>query len=452
MIRLYNTLSKRVEEFTPMETGVVRMFVCGPTVYDFSHLGHAKTYVQFDVVARSLRYLGYQVTYLQNITDIDDKIIVRALERGVSPSALALEFEKYYLEDMAILNVTSVDRYERATDYIKEIVSQVKRLIEKGAVYKISDGYYFDIKSFADYGKLSGRTLSTPGDAISRIDENPEKKNPGDFCVWKFKKDDEPSWPTELGEGRPGWHIEDTAITEKVFGPQYDLHGGAIDLIFPHHEAEITQMETISGQKPFVKYWLHTGFLNTKSEKMSKSLGNSLTIRELSKEVNPLALRYFFLGAHYRTPISYTEEALEGAENAYRRLKVLMKMFKEKSAGAGKVNEKYKQEFVEALENDLNTPEALAVVWKLAKNAGDDIAYEDAYATLLDFDSVLGLRLDNNEYEILDVPEEVQKLLNARETARKEKDFEKSDELREKIKKLGFGVKDTETGQTLSKI
>ncbi len=452
MLRLHNTLGNTLEDFVPRQDKRVEMFVCGPTVYDFAHLGHAKTYTQFDVIARMLRYLGFEVTYLQNITDIDDKIIQRALERNISPSALAEDFETSYLEDMTLLNNISVDVYERATNHIDEIVSQVKRLVEKDAVYKISDGYYFDIKSFKDYGRLSGRASLAPGDSVSRIDENVEKRNPGDFCVWKFKKEEnEPSWATELGEGRPGWHIEDTAITEKVFGPQYDLHGGAIDLIFPHHEAEIAQMETVSESKPFVKYWLHTGFLNIKSEKMSKSLGNFISIREAVKTISPLALRYFFLGAHYRSPMNYADEALQSAESAYKRLKVLMKMFKEKSEGEGKIDEKYKQEFTEALEKDVNTPEALAVVWKLAKNAGDDISYEDAYTTLLDFDRVLGLKLDENEFEVTEAPEEVQALLTEREAARQNKDFAKSDELRQKIKELGFDVRDTDGGQTLEK-
>src|SRR3990167_2200903 len=321
-IKLHNTLSGSAEEFQPISPNEVKLFVCGPTVYDFDHLGHAKTYTQFDLVARALRYLGYNVTYLQNITDIDDKIIVRAREKGVEPSVLAQEFEKYHIEDMEKLGNTSVTKYARATDYIPQIISQVRRLLEKGIAYKTSDGYYFDIKKFDAYGKLSGRQSLAPNDAVSRIDENPEKRNSGDFCLWKFKKEGEPFWPSTLGEGRPGWHIEDTAITEKEFGPQYDIHGGAMDLIFPHHEAEIAQMESISGAKPLVQYWLHTGFLNIKSEKMSKSLGNFLTIREvLEKGSSPMALRYYFLTAHYRTPMDFSWEGLEAASNAYRKLK-----------------------------------------------------------------------------------------------------------------------------------
>jgi cysteinyl-tRNA synthetase len=387
-LKLHNTLSGQVEEFSPLEANKTNMFVCGPTVYDYAHIGNAKTYTQFDIVARSLRYLGFDVNYLQNITDIDDKIIARAAERGIDPATLALEYEERYLEDMKSMNNVSVTKYARAHDYIEAIVSQVERLVEKGFAYKISDGYYFDITSFADYGKLSGRSALKADDSVSRIDENPEKKNQGDFCLWKFKKEGDPSWDVRIGEGRPGWHIEDTAITETEFGPQYDLHGGAVDLIFPHHEAEIAQMEALSGQKPFVKYWLHTGFLQVNGEKMSKSKNNFYTIRDVAeKGFSPLALRYLFLLSHYRTPVNFTWEALEAANNAFEKLKRFVGPMSERGA----VDESYKAQFTDKLENDLNTPQALAVLWTLVKDK--DISPENKLATLLDFDRVLGLGL-----------------------------------------------------------
>ena len=446
-IKLHNTLTGRLEEFKPIEPGHVRMFVCGPTVYDFSHLGHAKTYTQFDVVVRALRYVGYQVTYVVNITDIDDKIIKRATERGVEPDILAEEYERVYMEDMRSLNNASVDKYARAHDYIPEVISQVERLVKKGLAYKISDGYYFDTTGFEDYGKLSGRDTLKTGDAISRIDENPEKKNPGDFCLWKFKKKGEPVWPANFGEGRPGWHIEDTAITEAEFGPQYDIHGGAIDLIFPHHEAEIAQMESISGKKPFVRYWLHTSFLNIKSEKMSKSLGNFLTVREvLEKGISPLALRYYFLTAHYRTPMDFSWEALKAAQSAYRRLK---KAFPDLIRTNGRIDENYKKEFSGVIENDFNTPAALAIVWKLVKD--ESVSPADKRATLLDFNKVLGLDLENNEFEVKHIPAEVEQLLKERESARTLGDYSKSDQLRKQIKEFGYIVEDTTLGQKISK-
>ncbi len=387
-LRLHNTLSRNEEEFHPIVEGEVKMFVCGPTVYDFAHIGNAKTYTQFDLVARTLRFLGYKVTYLQNITDIDDKIITRASERGVTPSALAEEYESYYLRDMQELNNVSVDKYARAHDYIPQIVTQVKSLVEQGFAYQISDGYYFDIKRFAQYGKLSGRDSLKADDAVSRIDENPEKRNPGDFCLWKFKTEGDPAWATELGEGRPGWHIEDTAITETEFGPQYDLHGGAVDLIFPHHEAEIAQMESSSGRSPLVRYWLHTGFLQVASEKMSKSKGNFYTIRDvLGKGFFPLSLRYLFLLSHYRTPVNFTWEALEAAQNACEKLTKLAASLPD----GGNIDQAYRAKFVEKLENDFNTPQALAVVWTLVKDK--EVTPEDKKSTILEFDRVLGLGL-----------------------------------------------------------
>jgi len=389
-IKLYNTLSRSIEEFQPINPGEIRMFVCGPTVYDFSHLGHAKTYTQFDFIARYFRYAGFKLRYLQNITDIDDKIIERAHQRNINPHALSEEYERYYLEDMTTLNITSVDKYARAHDYIPQIVAQVKHLLEKGVAYKISDGYYFDTTKFSDYGKLSGRDSLNPNDSVSRVDENPEKKNSRDFCLWKFRKEDDPFWPSELGEGRPGWHIEDTAITETEFGPQYDIHGGAVDLIFPHHEAEIAQMESISGLKPLVRYWLHTGFLNIQSKKMSKSLGNFLTIREvMEKGVPPLALRYLFLLSHYRASTNFSWEALEAASNALLRLYKIVDAWRPQAGGV--VDESYKAKFREKLDNDLNTPQALAVIWGLVKDS--HVSPEDKLATLLDFDKVLGLGL-----------------------------------------------------------
>src|SRR3989344_5527522 len=318
MLKIYNTLSRKSETFKPNEK--VKAFVCGPTVYDYAHLGHAKTYIQFDFIIKYLRYKKFNVFYLQNITDIDDKIIKKANEEKIDWKELSRKFEKLYIEDMKSLDVVSVDKYARATDYIKEIVSQVKRLIEKGYAYRISDGYYFDTSKFKEYGKLAKRTFQEAEDSVSRIDENKEKKNKADFCLWKFSKQNEPYWENGLEMGRPGWHIEDTAITEKELGEQYDLHGGGIDLMTPHHEAEITQMESISGKKPFVKYWMHTGFLKINKEKMSKSLGNFKTIKDVLKNYNKNAIRFLFISSHYRKPLDFSEEALEQAKNSVEKL------------------------------------------------------------------------------------------------------------------------------------
>jgi len=363
-LKIYNTLSKEKETFKPLNKKKVNIFVCGPTVYNFAHLGHAKTYVQFDVAVKYLRYFGYDVFYLQNITDIDDKIIKKADSEGIGYKEVVEKYRREYFKDMNSLGVDSVTKYANATDYINEIVSQVERLIQKGYAYKISDGYYFDLSKDEDYGKLAGRTTLGADDSVSRIDENDEKKNSGDFCLWKFRKDNEPYWKTKLGEGRPGWHIEDTAITEKEFGSQYDVHGGATDLIFPHHEAEIAQMESISGKKPLVRYWMHTGFLKINKEKMSKSLGNFSTIRDILKNYSPEVLRYLFISVHYRKPIDFSKETLENAKSSWVRLKNICENLEKDK----KINEKYLKEFEKSMNDDFNTSKALQVLWKLVRD------------------------------------------------------------------------------------
>src|SRR3989338_1588928 len=308
----------------------IKMFVCGPTVYDYMHLGNARTFVFFDVVAKYLRWRGNDLEYIQNITDSEDKIIARAKEHGREPADWAREWEVKFYEDAKALGITS-PVYKKAMDHIPEIISQVKRLIEKGNVYEIKgDGWYFDLSTFPDYGKLSGRTDLKDDDAISRIDENEHKRNKGDFCVWKFEKPlrSSPSIEGEVGKGslvgRPGWHIEDTALTEKYFGPQYDIHGGGMDLMFPHHEAEIAIMESISGLKPFVKKWMHAGFLINKGKRMGKSNANFMTAHEALQKYPAATLRFYFLSAHYRSPLDYTEDNLKQAEAATSRLSELV--------------------------------------------------------------------------------------------------------------------------------
>lgn len=453
-LKFYNTLTREKEEFIPINKERVNLFVCGPTVYDYPHLGHGKTYTQFDVLARTLRYFGYEVFYLQNITDIDDKIINRAKEQNISPKELSEKFEKIYLEDMTSLGNTSISKYARATGYIEQIIKQVETLIEKGYAYKTSDGIYFETAKFKNYGKLSGRTELKEDDAVSRIDESKEKKGWNDFCLWKAEKEGEPFWDAPFGKGRPGWHIEDTAITENFFGPQYDIHGGARDLIFPHHECEIAQMESVSGRSPLVKYWLHTGFLNIDSKRMGKSKGNFKTLREMIElGISPMAFRFWVLMAHYRSPMNWNQEALEGAEIALKRLyKLYMELsapeLVDKGDKNGKVDIAYQKKFKEYLEDDLDIPRALTLLWDLIKD--ENISPADKKATILDFDKVLGLGFKNLKEEI--IPEEIMKLAEERELARKNKDFKKSDELREKINSLGYEIKDSSEGYKINKI
>ena len=445
-MQFYNTLTRQKEEFAPIEKSQVNLFVCGPTVYDFPHLGHGKTYTQFDVLAKALRYIGYNVFYLQNITDIDDKILNRAKDLGVSWKELAEKYEKIYREDMQALGIDSVNKYARATLFIPEIIKQVDTLLQKGYAYKIPDGVYFETAKFKSYGKLSGRTEIKANDAVSRIDEAVGKRGWNDFCLWKAEKTGEPSWESAFGTGRPGWHIEDTAITETNFGPQYDIHGGAVDLIFPHHECEIAQMESVSGLTPLVRYWVHAGFLNIDSKKMSKSLGNFKTIRGmLESGISPLAFRLWVLMSHYRSPINFSEEALHGAQTALKRLYGL---YLDLGEEIGRVSQKYQGEFKKFVEDDLDTPKAVALLWDLLKEKG--LPDADKKATILDFDKVLGLGFENLKEEV--VPGEILKLATEREQARRDKDFKKSDELRSKINSLGYEIKDTPEGQKVSKI
>ncbi|MEM5879083.1 MAG: cysteine--tRNA ligase [Candidatus Aenigmatarchaeota archaeon] len=468
MLRVFNTLTRKKDVFRPIENKKVKMFVCGPTVYDFSHLGHAKTYIQFDMIARYLRFKGFEVFYLQNITDLDDKIIDRAKKEGVDPKTIARRFEEEYHKDMKALNVVSVDKHARATDYIKEIISQVERLLKKGFAYEIEDGIYYDISKFKEYGKLSGRTALEAEDAVSRIDESVNKRNKGDFCLWKKSKPDEPKWPSPWFEGRPGWHIEDTAITEAHFGPQYDIHGGARDLIFPHHEAEIAQMEAISGKKPFVKYWLHTGFLTVNGEKMSKSLGNFVTIRDALKKYDAETIRLFFVSSHYRSPIDYNEKNLEQArknlERLYNTLEKLQdaKKRKEKTEDEKEFEEfirKIEKEFEEFMDDDFNTPKALLCLYKLSnktngllekqKNEINEKLATKIIETFRKLGYIFGIL--QREIKKDEIPEEIKKLVEERENARKVKDFKKADELREKIKSLGYIVEDTKDGPKIKK-
>jgi cysteinyl-tRNA synthetase len=282
VIKVYNTLTRQKEELLPIDDKKIKMFVCGPTVYDYTHIGHAKSYIGFDVIAKYLRYRGFDLFYLQNITDIDDRVINKANELGISASEVAEDFTQKYYKDMEDLNIDSIDKYAKATDYIPQIIEQIQNLAEKGYAYEIDDGVYFDVSRFEEYGKLSKKNLDDilRDQKMSRIEPNPQKVNFVDFSLWKKKKEGEPAWDSPWGEGRPGWHIEDTAISITHFGAQYDIHGGGEDLIFPHHEAEITQAESFTGKIPFVRYWLHNAFLRVEGEKMSKSLGNYITVKE----------------------------------------------------------------------------------------------------------------------------------------------------------------------------
>lgn len=456
---IYNTLTKTKEKLIPRQDKKIQMFVCGPTVYDYIHIGNARTFVFFDVVAKYLRSQEYEVDYIQNITDIDDKIIARSKESNREPLEYAKEYYEKFKEDMKGLGVDS-PKYAPATEYIEQVVKQVKTLIDKGRAYFIEgDGYYFDLSTFKDYGKLSGRTALMADDAVSRIDENESKKDKGDFCLWKISKDNEPSWDTKLGKGRPGWHIEDTAITEHYFGPQYDIHGGGQDLIFPHHEAEITQQESASGLKPFVKYWMHVAFLINKEQKMSKSLGNFETIHELLKKYSKETLRFYLLSGYYRQPLEFSDKALKQSQAGVHRIAEFTQKLKHtpisqvnSSAEISLFTSEAKKGFLEAMNNDFNTPKALAVIFELIRKINPLVT-----TSQIDISEIVKFLSEINEVlsivptEQQKIPVKVQELVEKREKFREEKNYDESDKIRAQIQDLGWEIEDTIYGTLVAK-
>ncbi|MEI6293965.1 MAG: cysteine--tRNA ligase [Methanomicrobiales archaeon] len=416
-MELYSTLSRKVEPLVTLNPERVSLFVCGPTVYDYSHLGHARTYVAFDVLVKYLRWTGKEVFYLQNITDVDDKIINRANEEGVSQGFLARKFEAEYLKDMRNLGIDAVSYYARATTHIPEIVNQVVRLVALGVAYITESGVYFNVDTFERNGELSGQDGAK---RVSRVNDT-SKQNPLDFALWKLGEFGEYTWDSPWGRGRPGWHIEDTAISEKYFGQQYDIHGGGLDLIFPHHEAEIAQMESLEGKHPMVRYWLHTGFLTVKGEKMSKSLGNFITIRDALGTWNKDVLRYFILLSHYRSPLQATDEGIANAARALEHIRSVAT----KDRGE---NPEGRKAFTDAMENDLNTPMALAAVQALA--ASGDLG------ALKEFGEVLGINFLREASAPLSVLQDIRAELRAK------KQFEVADLIRERMVAAGITITD----------
>ncbi|MGB9937700.1 MAG: cysteine--tRNA ligase [Methanobacterium sp.] len=457
-MKVYNTMTRKKEEFKPKNENRIKMFVCGPTVYDKSHIGHGRTYIAFDVIVRYLKYKGYSVFYLQNITDIEDKIIKRANELGVEPLKLAKENEELYFQDMKLLGVTNVNFYARAMEHLNEIINQIQTLIDKGFAYETPTGVYFDEEKFPDFGKLSNRNIEDLN--VSRVNPDPTKRNPGDFVLWK-KRDEEPAWDSPWGKGRPGWHIEDTAISETYFGGQFDIHGGGLDLIFPHHEAEIAQMESATGKKPMVKYWLHTGFLNVSGEKMSKSLGNFITIEELLKEYDPQVFRYFVLSTHYRSPIDFSNEALQQSQTSLKRIYKLMETINEllemKIDEISETDDIYikllkntKKEFLDAMDNDFNTPIALSALFNFIRDINKGIneknisknVFKEIKSLLNELGNILGLTFSVESPKTESQEELINILVDVREKLRENKNYELADEIRSKLGNIGINLED----------
>ncbi len=395
MLKVQNTLSRKLEEFKPLHGKEVRMYVCGPTVYGPGHIGHARTYTAFDLLRRYLEYSGYKVKFVVNITDVHDDMIKRANEQGVTIFELAEKNIQLFFKDMDALGIKPADANPRVTAHMKEIVDTIQALQKKGFAYETEDGVYFEVGKFKDYGKLSGIKLDQSVTGTRVETDKYEKEHVTDFALWKKAKPGEPSWDSPWGKGRPGWHIECTAMARKHLGEQLDIHGGAIDLIFPHHENEIAQSEA-SGKAPFVKYWLHTGFLNVKGEKMSKSLGNFITIPELLAQYDPKVFRFFIAGVHYRSRIDFSEEGMAQAKAGLEKFNRLIEALQEVKGGrrdnpaAGKLVEATRKAFREHMDADFNTPNAMAALFNFAGEANKLVAAKDALSEkdagqLLDF-------------------------------------------------------------------
>lgn len=450
MLKFYNTLSKTIENFSSINNNEVKMYTCGPTVYNYPHIGNYRSYIFADILKRTLSYNGYAVKHVMNLTDVDDKTIRESQKEGKTLKDFTQFYSEEFKKDISSLNIINPEKFTKATDYIEDMVNMIEKLMEKGLAYKSSDGsVYFNIRKFNNYGKLSGIQLNNQKEnAEGRINTDEyEKDNIQDFALWKAwdEKDGEVFWDTRLGKGRPGWHIECSAMAMANLGEEIDIHTGGVDLIFPHHENEIAQSEGTTN-KNFSKFWMHNEHLMVEGKKMAKSSNNFYTLRDLiEKGINPLSFRLWLLTANYRTRTNFTWETLEGTDTALRKLH---NAYIELGESIGKVNKEYQEKFKNYINDDLDTPKALALLWDLVKDTS--ITNEDKKATMLDFDKVLGLSFDKIREE--KIPEEVKGLQLERETARSSKDFLKSDELRNKINSLGYEVKDTEDGSVVSKL
>ena len=463
-MKIFNTLTRRKEEFVPLEEGKVKMYVCGPTVYNLIHIGNARPMIIFDTVRRYMEYKGYEVNYVSNFTDVDDKIIKKAIEEGVSAEEISTRYIKECKKDMADMNVKPATTAPQATQEIQGMIDMIQTLIDKGYAYPAADGtVYFRVKKFKEYGKLSHKNLDDlqSGFRSLKVSGEDQKEDPLDFVLWKPKKEGEPSWPSPWCDGRPGWHIECSVMSKKYLGEEIDIHAGGEDLIFPHHENEIAQSECCNG-KIFARYWMHNGFLNIDNRKMSKSLGNFRTVRQIGEQYDLQVLRFFMLNAHYRSPLNFSADLMEAAKNSLERiLEAAGKLSDRKDNGAAeniteeelallKEAEGFVTKFEAAMDDDFNTADALAAIFELVKfantNVNENSSKEFAaglYEELFRLSDVLGLKIEKKE-EILD--KEIEDLIQERQAARKAKDFKRADEIRDELLKKGIILKDTREG------
>ena len=466
-MQIYNSLTRKKEEFKPIHEGKVGIYACGPTVYNYFHIGNARPFITFDVLRRQLEREGYQVTFVQNFTDIDDKMIRRANEEGITVKELADRFIAEYYVDAGALGIRPATVHPKATEHIAEIIQLITRLIENGHAYATPSGdVYYRVSAFPGYGKLSGQNMEDREmGASERLNVETDKEAPEDFALWKAQKPGEPAWDSPWGKGRPGWHIECSAMSMKYLGETFDIHCGGKDLLFPHHENEIAQSEGATGKK-YVNYWMHNGFINVDNQKMSKSLNNFFTVRDIAKEYDLEAVRLFMLSAHYRSPINFSRDQIEAANASLNRLYTARNSLKfqiengedrpmnaEEEAFAGRLKA-YEKRFDEAMDDDMNTADALGAIFELVRDANVTIqqgaSREAAKAALNSLEAicdVLGL-LSRKEDEL---PEEIATLVRDRAEARKNKDWARSDELRNRIISAGYILEDTKQGQKVRK-
>ncbi|MED4731840.1 cysteine--tRNA ligase [Aneurinibacillus migulanus] len=461
-IKIYNTLTRKKEEFIPIEPGKVKIYVCGPTVYNFIHIGNARPPIVFDVVRRYFAYRGYEVTYVQNFTDVDDKIIKKAEETGMSVEKVAETFIAAFVEDVRALGIKEADIHPKVTDHIPEIISFIEGLIKKEHAYAAGGDVYFRTTSFAEYGKLSHQNIEEL-QAGARIEVNDKKENPLDFVLWKGAKPGEIYWESPWGQGRPGWHIECSAMSYKYLGETFDIHGGGHDLTFPHHENEIAQSECLT-EHPMARYWMHNGYINIENEKMSKSLGNFILVKDVREKYAPRVVRFFMLSAHYRNPINFSDELLQQATNSFMRIDTAVRNLTHylSSAGSEAVTDEqmqridsFRQRFIEEMDNDFNTADAITVLFDIVREVNQSMAgstlkreLAEAYIALFaELGDVLGISFGEVDASV-DGPsdEEINALVEERIQARKDKNFARADEIRNQLQELGIILEDTPQG------
>lgn len=457
-MKILNTLTRRKEEFVPINEGKVGIYVCGPTVYDYIHIGNARPMIVFDTLRRYLEYKGYDVNYVSNFTDVDDKIIKRANEEGVDASVISERYIAEVKKDMAALNVREATTHPKATEEIPDMIEMVKTLIEKGYAYEVNGTVYFRTRKFKDYGKLSKKNIDDlrSGNRDLLVSGVDEKEDPLDFVLWKPKKEGEPSWPSPWGDGRPGWHLECSVMSKKYIGDVIDIHAGGEDLIFPHHENEIAQSEAANGTE-FARYWMHNGFLKINNEKMSKSLGNFFTVREIAEKYPLQVIRFFMLSAHYRSPLNFSADLVEASKNGLERILTAVDRLKSISGTEGEVDkavademDAFVKKYEAAMDDDLNTADAISVIFELVKYANVNVTEESTKATVelvlntvTKLCDILGIITEKKE-EILD--SDIEALIEERQAARKAKNFARADEIRDQLSDMGIILEDTREG------